>query len=86
MMHDLQVQMQAHSAKGYPKRKLLVVRDMEKEYMNPLAKLCGIETLPDYIFNIAHDSYEVYKTQPSEMRKYKYIVVDSSNFTRIKVQ
>lgn len=86
MLQDLQTNVQIHLAEGNPIRKIHFLRDMESEYQQSLATLCDIESFPNVIYKIAHDSLEMYKSQPSEYRKFKYTVLDSNHFERIKME
>lgn len=86
MMQDLHVNTQAHYAKtGYSKWKTHYLIALEKEYLKSLEILCDIKSLPDVMHNIARDSFEWFRNRPTEFRKFKYTVIDGSNFTRIKV-
>lgn len=85
MLRDSHVNAQAHWAKGYPKWKTHYLIGTETEYQKSLAEICNIKMIPDVILKIANDSFGFFLNQPTEFRKFKYTVIDSSNFTRIKV-
>lgn len=85
MMHDLHVNTEAHWAKGYSKWKTHYIIALENEYLKSLETLCDTENIPDVLYNIATDSFQLFLNHPTEFRKFKYTVIDSSNFTRIKV-
>lgn len=86
MLQDLHANTQAHWAKGYSKWKTHYLIALEYEYQKPIETLCDIKSIPDVIHNIAHDSFGLFVNQPTEFRKFKYTIIDSSNFTRIKVE
>lgn len=85
MMEDLHRNTQAHWAKGYSKWKTHYLIALENEYIKQIETLCDIKNKPDVMYNIAHDSFGLFLNQPTEFRKFKYTVIDSSNFTRIKM-
>lgn len=85
MLRDSHENTLAHWAKGYPKWKTHYLIGTETEYRKSIAETCDIKMIPDVILNIANDSFGLFLNEPTEFRKFKYTVIDSSNFTRIKV-
>lgn len=86
MIQDLHANTQAHWANGYSKWKTHYLIALEYEYQKPIETLCDIKSIPDVIHNIAHDSFDLFVNQPTEFRKFKYTIIDSSNFSRVKVE
>lgn len=54
------------------------------EYSKILTEEAGIERIPPVLLAINIDSIETLSTNPLELRKYKYIIIDDETFKKVK--
>lgn len=85
MLEDLRMNTEEHWARGYSKWKTHYLIYFEENYLKQITKLCDITPIPDVLYKIALDSFDLFLNQPTTFRRFKYSVVDNNNFTRTKI-
>lgn len=85
-MEDLQINLQKHWDKGYPKRKSHYMINDEDDYLKQLTNDGDLKPIPEVYLKIVRHTLGNILQQPTEFRKYKYTVIDEHNFECVKFE
>lgn len=86
MMKDSLANAHAYWMNGYPKSKSHYMIPKQDDCQKQLSTTADIENIPDVYLKINQDVLDSLINHPTEFRKYKYIIIDECNFTKIKRQ
>lgn len=86
MMSDMRAQTQIHWNKGYGKRYTHYLGPEQRDYYKQLSEVAEIASVPDVLCAMHFDSRATMARNPSEFRKYKYIIIDDKTFTKEKYE
>lgn len=82
MLDDMHMQTKRHWNKGYRKRYTHYLGPEQADYYQQLAETAGVENIPDVLPKMHFDSRQTMIREPSQFRKYKYIIVDEKTFRK----
>lgn len=72
--------------KGYPKAKTHDIARDQKVYQQQLSELAGIKNLPDVFYSMYFDVADGLINNPTQFRKYRYIIIDDKTFTKKRLE
>lgn len=87
MLRDLQIQSEKHWKIGNPKHKTHSLIFVQKDYFSQLSNVADIESVPDFLDDMALDAIKDLITKPTEFRKYKFTVnYNNKTFTKVRYE
>lgn len=84
MMADMRMQTQIHWNKGYRKHRTHCLAIEQRDYYRQLSETADIENLPAVLSAIFLDHFVTAGKEPSDFRKYRYVIVDDKTFSKVR--
>lgn len=86
MLADMHAQTQNHWNKGYRKCYSHYLGPEQKEYFKQLSEIADVANVPDVLCDMHYDSRATMARNPSQFRKFKYIIIDDKTFIKEKYE